>query len=374
MNFTIAAHVGFVNGVDSFGLTSHVIEYLKSNKQKYLYIKHCLHGKDQSQIETESFEVKVGISRFHNAHIFLRTLENVLINVNRIYSSILDDIIFIGINPVNSISGAILKYTKRIKRNIYICADFADNRFNNIILNFAYHLFDRIALNCADEIWCVSSRIKKKRIEQGVPKNKLRLLPNSPYFASVPKVSHNKNHNLIVVTHLNKSFDLGTILNIIEILSREGVSLTLTVVGFGPEECRLKKMTSTSSISKLVRFTGHLSHKEVLDEISKSFLGIALYTSENPWNYYGDSMKAREYAAAGIPLIINSIPSTSDEVLKYNAGLVTDESTSITEICDFIKKCIYDQKYYLKLRNNAKTLGKAYDKKAILDYLFKKYI
>ncbi len=224
-----------------------------------------------------------------------------------------------------------------------------------------------VCIRNADEVWSVSERIRNKRREQGVPMEINKLLPNSPVF-NKSKVRKNNNKDLIIVSNLTKSLNMLPILDVIKKLVNKGYDIHLNIIGAGPEERYFKRLVSKEKLDKDIFFLGQLDHEKVLDKISKSYLGFALYTNENSWNIYGDSMKTREYMAYGIPVIMNDIPSTADDVIKYRSGLVVHEINS-DEIISFIEKCILDKHYYNALRKNAIIMAQENDKSKILEDL-----
>ena len=100
--------------------------------------------------------------------------------------------------------------------------------------------------------------------------------------------------------------------------------------------------------------------------LPKCGLGIALYSGECEWNYYGDSKKAREYLAAGLPVLINNVPSTADDIKKENVGIVFEELNA-EELYRAIEKIFSNADYYNELRNNAINLAQKTDIFKILE-------
>ena len=173
---------------------------------------------------------------------------------------------------------------------------------------------------------------------------------------------------MVIVSHLSKSLNLEPILKAIKLIAKKNPTLKLNIIGTGPEEDRFRYVVKKLKIEKNIKFLGQLDHKEVIEVVSKSFLGFAIYTDANSWNYYGDSMKAREYIAGGTPVVINNIPSTADDVKKYRAGKVLKKVSS-REIAAFVSKCISNKKYYNELQGNALDMAKIFDKYTILKTL-----
>ena len=65
-----------------------------------------------------------------------------------------------------------------------------------------------------------------------------------------------------------------------------------------------------------------MSHENALNEISRSGVGLALYNGKWNFNYYGDSMKCREYFCFGLPVITTDTHSTVEEINSYSVGIV----------------------------------------------------
>jgi glycosyltransferase involved in cell wall biosynthesis len=367
--YLIALHASYNDiGDVTYGPPHHIYDFLKSKGTKVELVSHSLSGNHKTEITDFSGSTFEAGQKTKN--YFLNLLLSIYLDVFYCWSG---KDIYIGVNPINGFSGSLLKIFRRVETFIYFSADYADKRFSNPLANFIYHFLDRVSLKFADEIWGVSTRIQKKRKEQGVPDYKNKFLPNSPSIKDIPHKAYNGNHDLVIVSHLSKSLHLKPVLLAVKRLSKDYPSIKLKIVGSGPEEARFKKDVEDMGLSNKVIFLGQKDHKEVLGILSNSFIGFALYTLENSWNYYGDSMKAREYLACGLPVIINNVPSTADDVKKSEAGLVLD-SIQVNTIASFIDRCIKDSGYFLETRENSLKLAKDFDKDRLLGILFKNYI
>ena len=356
-----------LSGDITYGPANHVYDFLVEKNKSSALISHSLFGGWPSLLENKKEKVKLG--RFYKHNLLFRSIEHVIINfIKAIGLKDKNRLIYIGADPINSLSGAFLNIFNKIDKNIYFVVDYADNRFKNSVLNKIYHSLDRFCVNHADEIWCVSTRIIDRKIELGVPAAKLKLLPNSPNTKSFPKFKKDRGLEMVIVSHLTKSLNLKPILESVGLLIKKNPKLKLNIIGTGPEEKKFKRMVKNLKIEKNIIFLGQLSHPKVIEVISKSFLGFAIYTNENDWNRYGDSMKAREYMAGGTPVISNDIPSTADDIKKYKAGKVLKKVSS-KAIAKFIMECISNKKYYSVLQRNAIKVASDFDKQMILKKL-----
>lgn len=366
-SYIVATHTSYnLSGDATFGPAHSIVEHIQNQNKKVVFIQHSLHGKVQSTYSKKQKVYAIGI--FHNANLLIRSLEHTYLNikVGFLFSNRNSNTLYIGADPINALSGVVLKKLGIVKKTIYFSVDYADDRYNNILLNNVYHFIDKFVAKKSDEVWCVSSRIIHKRKIQGIKESKLKLVPNSPSFKDIPRKQYDGNHVLIIVSHLSKSLPIQEILEIVKEVKKKINDIQLVIVGSGPEEARIKDFIKHMHLEKVVTLVGQKNHTEALGYISKSFLGFALYSNDNPWNRYGDSMKAREYLASGIPVIINKIPSTSDDIKDYNAGFVVNNFNK-KKIVDFIVKCFRDNSFYLDLKKNSLSLAKHYDKENIVN-------
>lgn len=364
--YIVASHVAYSReGEEIFGPANNICDFFSRKKEQFIFIKHCLYGQKQTEILKNGEIIKTG--KFYNRNIFIRSIEEVIINIKNKDAAT----IFIGIDPMNGLSGVILKIFKKIDKFIYLTPDYTETRFKNIILNKVYHFIDRVCLKSADECWAVSTRIMQKRKGQGLPNFKNKLLPNSPDFNSIKRREYDGNKNLIIVSPLSEALDFEFVIKIMQSIINNYNEVKLQIVGSGAKEEYFKKMVLDNHLEDNIIFLGWRNHDEVLDILVKSFIGFALYTKNLSWNKYGDSMKAREYVACGLPVIISDIPSNADDIKEYNAGLVVSDfgEIEVERIKLFIEKCITDIDFYNHIKNNATRLGKDFDKDKILNEL-----
>lgn len=365
--FIVESHILYTNKGENHGPAHDVYEYLVKNKICTYFIKHDLFGIKNSVVTNDKNKViykeKLGVN------LIIRYINEIKFNIQNLAKikrkSNPSKITLISIDPINGISGVILKIFGFKGKFIYFTVDYADRRFSNSILNIVYHLLDRISLKFADEIWSVSSRIVKKRLDQGVRTSKLKLIPNSPIFKESSRMLIIEKTKLVSVSHLTKSFDIESLIKIMKIILMKHKNISLTIVGSGPEEKTIQDKVIQAGLKNKIRLVGQKSHEESLKLIRQSFLGFAIYTEENSWNKYGDSMKAREYVSCGVPVIINTIPSTADDVKEYNAGFVFNKIDP-SKIAAFISRCIEDNNYYLLLKNNSLRMAREFSKDCIL--------
>ncbi len=265
--------------------------------------------------------------------------------------------ITIAADPLNAFAAVILKKLRITKTLIYFTVDYADSRFSNSIANNIYHFLDRICCFNSDYVWNVSSRILKKRIKMGVAKDRLLLLPNSPDSNVIKPGPFELKHNnwiLLVsgMTHSN-TFDVSfkAFLKTVKkfpkarLIIVSGDVLRSDLVG------KIKKL----GISGNIEIMGPQPHDKLINLMQKCGVGLALYSDDYSWTKYGDSMKAREYLATGMPVIITDNVSTSDDITKYKAGIAVN--LAVEDISEAINKLLTNEKFYERMSRNARELA-----------------
>lgn len=363
MKYLIATHARFdkVTGIDTFGPAHSVYEYLKARGADVTIVKHSTHGGRASLVITPEGSYDAG--KRYDSHMLVKSLAEGRIN-KKLLQSMPAGTVFIGVDPVNAISGIGLRRRGRIAKFIFLTADYADKRFGNPLLNFVYHFIDRRCVRNADEVWNVSTRIAAKRKAMGLADAKNKFLPNSPSLSGLEVKPYDGNRNLVIVSNLAPALNLAPVLEAAKIAAAKHDGVKLVIVGSGDAEY-FRKMARDMGAEKLVEFTGQKNHAEVMDILKRSFLGFALYTDASSWNRYGDSMKAREYLACGLPVIMNDVPSTADDIAGRECGMIVHD-ISPAPIAEFISKCIEDKLYYENLRRNALQTAADNDKDKIL--------
>lgn len=361
--FLIVSHARFeLDGTPTHGTGSELTTFFQRKKKSYVFIWHSLFHGFSTQVETyQRGSLRRRFIGFKNAPFLIRILQEQLTNFFYIFYYGAQIKVFIGIDPPNALSGIIAKKFGLIKKVVFYTADYALKRFNSSVLNKIYHAIDAYAAKNSDEVWNVSSRITELRIEQGVPGNKNFFIPNTPEFSKIPRLPKDEinKHDLVIVSNITKAINYPRIIKATKNLSKKFSDIRLLIIGTGDYQKDLEKFVKRSNLSKRVAFLGRRKHDEVLKILSSCGIGIAIYTREYPWTEYGDSMKAREYLACGLPVIISDVVSTSDDIKNYHAGFVLEKDAGNFE--EVVDKIFSKNKLYESLRENAISLARKYD-------------
>lgn len=357
----IVSHTRFnEKGEAVHGTASELAPYLEKKNLPYRYIQHSLFSGNATRVTDFKNKKKLVKNYGFASLIFpLRILQEFILTAYSVYKLRKNSLIYVGIDPLNACAGILMRNLGLVRKVIFYTADYAEKRFSNFLMNFIYHRIDLFCINYADEVWNVSSRITDLRLKQGVPANKNFFVPNSPILDAKRKVRNDyKKHTLVIVTHITKAIDFKSILEAIKNLKKTYKDIELLIIGDGPYRNKLQEKVASLSLGKQVIFTGPKPHDEVMNLLSTSGVGLAIYTNDFPWTKFGDSMKAREYLACGLPVIITDVPSTADDIQKAKAGIVIHKSKEIEKAIEYL---FSNTDEYAIMRDNARALARKHD-------------
>ncbi len=373
--FVVVTHAVLSDTKDVAGPAHNIVSYLDKKGHDYLFIRHSLFKGDKTLIQlkkdgkSKEIEIDSNVSFIEPLNRVIEGIQTIKI-VNKYLKK--EKPVYIGIDPLNSLWGLILKKTGRVSKLISFTVDYSPKRFNNSVLNKIYHFIDKITLKLSDQAWVVSSRIFNLRISQGKHKEKLFLVPNAPAVKEIKKlINKNPNsQNLITIGTISKALDFGLIVDAMQTLIKKHSQLKLTIIGQGEGMNDLKKDIESKRLSKNIILAGLKTHKEVFEILSTQGIGIAIYTDNAPWSYYSDSMKARDYLALGLPVVISGNIGTAEEIKTNNAGIYIKKDKK--ELAQAIEKLISDRKFYMTIRENALRMSEDTDIEKTLDNAFRK--
>lgn len=320
----VLGHASFIDGKIYEAPVNTYIETLIKQKKDFLFIRHSIDGNMKSMAYIYNKGRLVSQKK-----LFVISKISPLRYFSEIVSSFLylskrhDAEVMIAADPLNAYTGVLLKRFGRLKKLIFLTCDYSKKRFNNSLLNWIFYRVDRLAASGSDQIWNVSRRIQEVRKSMGYPDTKNILVPNVP-SSNYKKFLNNKRDKFCLVTLglLGDQLEFDYLFEAVKELSNKYPSLVLKIIGNGPREQYLHQKAKELAIENKIVFTGHLDHDKALEHISKSGIGLALYNGNWNFNYYGDSMKCREFFCFGLPVITTDTHSTVEDIKENKAGVV----------------------------------------------------
>lgn len=325
----VASHVTLVNGKEYDGIGNTMIATLKKTSDDFVFVRQSMDGLLPSEVHRYKNAKK---ERAVKLHVFraIAPLRYISEIINTTFYFLFREKvnIYIGIDPLNALTGILLKKLRRVDTAIFYTADYSESRFNNKVLDKVYHSIDRYCIKHADEVWSVSSRIVSIRKTMGLPDKRNIFIPNVPpvEYSSFAVNRHDKSM-LLTSGIIDKQLDFNGVIDALVLLKDEYPDLRFTIIGNGPEEENVRQYAKECGVEDKVILTGRQPLETTLEMTSKAGIGLALYTGVWGFNKYGDSTKCREFFTYGLPVISTDTHSTVEDIKEYKAGIVVEKSS-----------------------------------------------
>lgn len=236
---------------------------------------------------------------------------------------------------------------------------------NNALLPyFSKKLMDRISTYSNDDyIW----GIKTLHISNGVYINEFNLTKNN---------KANNTINLICVSSCLKWHGYDRILqgisNYYNHNKKPSINVNLIIVGEGPETIFYKRFVENKGLSEYVFFKGIVTGEDLDELYYDSDIAIDAMGRHRVGVYYNSSLKGKEYAERGLP-IISGVKTEFDLDSQYPFYFrvpADDSAVQINEIIDFFDKIKLIDNYRIQIHEYAKN-NFSYEvaMKKIIDYI-----
>lgn len=275
--------------------------------------------------------------------------------------------IYLTVNAFSAWIGNILRDLKFIDKTIFWVWDYYPPGYPDLkikIARWAYWKFDRLSTKSSNSIIFLNERLIELRKQIDVlSKNKSYKI--IPIGTNPQKNFFNRNIILGHLGVLKRSQGLDLLFDNLQTLSKNISNLKIEIIGSGPDEQYFKSRARNFSN---VRFYGFVENENKVDKIIKNWsIGIATYVPDiSNGSYWTDPSKIKFYISQSVPVISTSITGFSEEIEKYNAGVVVDYYNP-EDFAKAVYKILNKEKLF---RQNAYRLALKYYYKIIYPKLF----
>jgi glycosyltransferase involved in cell wall biosynthesis len=142
---------------------------------------------------------------------------------------------------------------------------------------------------------------------------------DSEIFFPLSRAGRNPPFRVVVASALIPLKDHATLLEAIELLTREGLDIQLEVAGLGPERARLEREAGPN-----VRFHGQLDQRSLAD-LMRSCHVAALASVDTPTAGEGTPTFLMEALACGVPFVATHTGGVANLAAQSEAGVVVPQ-------------------------------------------------
>lgn len=379
-DYLVIIHRIFIDGMPKKGGVDIIIDYLIENQARLCLVEHSLEGGDNSlfslrnSLDRTDTIKKINIAPTRGP---FRWLGEIFVTASFIRKNF-DFIPYcIAVDPLSVLQALLLKRFKKVGRIYFHCIDYSKRRFKNCLLNGIYHHIYRFALNRADICGAVSRPMIQCFSDIVKDKDKLFFIPNTRIFKE-RNLDFNKRNKYSVVIMSGRVDDKNNyraIINALASLKSSFPDVELKIIGKIEDELfvrGLKDYVEESGLDGRVSFLGFFPNPGDLEDVlANSGIGMTAYIASKVGYYmeYADSLKIREYASYGLPIVADGICDTVFEAQRNKCGFVADTAEDIEET---LRKLWGDDGLYREYCRNALDWARKNDKRKILKRLIEK--
>lgn len=375
LSFVIVTHV-YATG------PSHALEdYLSKKVNKLLFIghpfvfakdtrSHFKFYKNSTLIEKKYFQAPL-------TNQIISAIKDVILSIYWVIRKGKFDI-YIGVDGLNATIGVLFKKIGLVKKVVFYTIDFVPVRFKNKLLNWLYHLLDKIAVEGSDKVWNLSSIMVVEREKGGIGKEfrKKQIVVPVGTESGISRMSFKKikRYHVGHMGHLIKKQGVQLVIEAIPDIIKQIPNFHFDIIGGGEYEKDLKKLAIKLRVSKYITFYGFVkNHQEVEKMLSTCVIGVAPYVdSEDNYVRYTDPGKVKAYWAAGLPVVITKVPQVAHEIEKNKCGIAINYDKK--ELAEAITKLLTNKNLLFNFRKNSLKMAKKYTWNKIFNKAIKETI
>lgn len=371
----------FVLRTDKGPVAPLLLNYLLDKVKKIVYIEHPFpHAKHRysylSIYEYGTLIKQVRIPRFNIPSLLDYVINTLLTNFFLIQNFTRFDL-SVACENLSLISMLPFKWLHSTGHIIYLTVDYHKKRFANPLINWVYHLFDRVSCRQSDSNWVnINQQIKARK------ENNLLIEKCSPFYIvplgydtrdiKIPSFKNINPYNLVYAGALMENSGPQLPIQTMPKLVKRFPNIRLTIIGTGLYEDYLKTLTKQLKLGKYVQFTGFIkSNLDLYKILTTAGVGLAPFVpNPDSLSYFSDPSKIKLYLVCGLPVITTKVTTMAEEIIQNKAGLVIDYNEE--DLYKAVSYLLDNKKRYRSFKNRAIFLSKRYDINRILSKAFKK--
>jgi glycosyltransferase involved in cell wall biosynthesis len=232
--------------------------------------------------------------------------------------------------------GSVLKERNLVEHHIYYDLDnFSTIPPFDVGLSTQISQLENKIVQNADLVWSVSRTLGNLRKTAGA--RKVLIVPNAvdrDLFARAVKLRESRSTgslekplSIVYAGTIHPNWGVDVLLQAFDILIKKGYNIRLVLVGPAtPPLLETIRALQSSHFDKLQYF-GVVPRSKFSEVLSLGDIGVAPYKLDSHAGY-GDSLKIKEYVAAGLPVISSPIDEIRHFLQENNVGVTCEPSVN----------------------------------------------
>lgn len=181
----------------------------------------------------------------------------------------------------------------------------------------------------------VVSRAMRQEVERlGVNVGRVEVLPMGVDLGSrfTPEETPRSQDEILFVGRLVEKKGLHVLLEAMPEVVKERPDTRLTIVGFGPEEARLREQAQCLGLGSVVRFVGAVSQDALPSFYRRAALFVAPFVQSADGDREGLGLVTIEAIACGCPVVVGDLPETRDifgDLMSLETSVTPGDSSAL---------------------------------------------
>ena len=215
-------------------------------------------------------------------------------------------------------------------KDLYNAHDF---RFGNLLVRNPWLAagVERAVMPRADGTLVVVEEMADRLAAMGVARESITVVSNTPTRERIdrmipkpPGSPRGPEPWLVYLGKVERSRGLGVVIESLALLRGRGVTVRLDVYGDGSSYDTDQRAAAAAGLGDRVVFHGRKPYDTILNGLSRYDAGIIPHHATDHWNYTIQN-KMFDYMAAGLAVIVSSMPPARRIVRETGAGLAFDD-------------------------------------------------
>lgn len=343
-----------------------LVEFLKSRVGHLVVIRHPFHYSADTRSSVEVFEKGAFVSKryFEIPRVgeLLLYAKDLILTLFIMFSTKTVFDVYIGVDPLNGVSGLILRRLRRVKKVVLYTIDLPVKRFNRPFLDTMYHKLDIFCATNSDTIWDLSPRMGDLRTSYhfSPPVKNTRIVPSVFPMGTEPAPERPNLNRLLFVGHLKESQGLQLAIDSMPEIIARIPEVKLLIIGTGPYESALRLRAQELQMGDSIVFMGQIESHDTIERLFREGgIGIAPYVPmAEGITAFADPMKPKVYLACGLPIIMTRVPWFARIIEEKKAGIIIDYDKS--QFVAAVFALLTDKAKYDAFRDNALLVAEGY--------------
>ena len=282
------------------------------------------------------------------------------------------DTVWFGFNNLACLRGLIRRKFGRSQRVVYWAVDFVPRRFGNGFATKVYDAVDRYVCKHADyRVELTQEGIDARNAYMNIPPDQLApslVVPMGAWLNRTQKISPTawSKKRIVYMGHIVERQGVNNVIEAMQYLIKKDPSVSLDVVGGGPDEPKMQQLAKRLKLEKHVTFHGFVEdHRDVEKILANATIAVAPY-AKIPSNFSvtSDPGKIKAYLGASLPIVLTDVPPIAKILNSRGVGLLCDDNPK--SVAENIQVYLEDEKKWSRARLASEKMAKEYDWEMIL--------